>query len=231
VLAGDYLFSWVFKKVTQKYPNPIPTILAAMLAEICNGEVKQLRAAGNVELPVSAYLEIIGKKTAELFAACAEVGALGALLVRGDFEANSPARALPDVKALRAYGWSFGMAFQIRDDLLDVTAEEQVIGKPAGSDLRERKVTLPLIYALEDSGRELRAQVDALFSTPDTAAPEAAPAVSSLIEAIRAGSAIERSVATMAEYAVAAVDALATLRASDARDELADLAQTLTEFS
>ena len=148
VLAGDYLFSWVFKKVTQSYPNPVPTILAAMLAEICNGEVKQLRAAGNADLPVSAYFEIIGKKTAELFAACAECGAIAALGHRSS-TAGSSVRELPVVKALRAYGWAFGMAFQIRDDLLDVTESEQVIGKPAGSDLREKKVTLPLIYALQ----------------------------------------------------------------------------------
>lgn len=230
VLAGDYLFSWVFKKVTQSYANPIPTILASMLAQICNGEVKQLRAAGNADLQVSAYLEIIGKKTAELFAACAEVGAIVALAHRR--AAMGPAaRELPDVKALRSYGWSFGMAFQIRDDLLDVTADEKVLGKPAGSDLREKKVTLPLIYGLQDGGASMRSLVDALFATQDAGAPEAAASLGAVVQGVRGSSAVDRTVAAMGEHALAAETALCALPASAALDELAQLARALTQFS
>ncbi|HZZ65267.1 MAG TPA: polyprenyl synthetase family protein, partial [Candidatus Baltobacteraceae bacterium] len=76
VLAGDYLFAWIFKNVTAQYPAPIPNILSATLADICDGEVLQLRALGNLELPLSAYVEIVMKKTASLFAASAECGAI-----------------------------------------------------------------------------------------------------------------------------------------------------------
>jgi octaprenyl-diphosphate synthase len=230
VLAGDYLFSWVFKKVTQGYANPIPTILAAMLAQICNGEVKQLRAAGNADLQVGAYLEIIGKKTAELFAACAEVGAIVALEHR-HASIGPAARELPAVKALRAYGWSFGMAFQIRDDLLDVIADEKVIGKPAGSDLREKKVTLPLVYALQEGGPSMRFLVDTLFARHDAGAPEAAADLCAVVENLRSGPAVDRTVAAMGEHVLAAVAALASLPPSDALDELAQLARALTQFS
>jgi octaprenyl-diphosphate synthase len=230
VLAGDYLFSWVFKKVTQAYPNPVPTILAAMLAEICNGEVKQLRAAGNADLPVSAYLEIIGKKTAELFAACAECGAIVAL-AHGDRFETSAVRRLPQVQALRAYGWSFGMAFQIRDDLLDVTATEDVIGKPAGSDLREKKMTLPLIYALQTGGQAVRASVDALFAIDDAASNAAAAELADVVAAVRNGPAVELTMAAIAQHAAAAESALFSLPPSEAREELAALARALTEFS
>ena len=76
VLAGDYLFAWIFKNVTANYPHPIPHILSATLADICDGEVLQLRALGNLDLPLETYVEIARKKTASLFAASAECGAI-----------------------------------------------------------------------------------------------------------------------------------------------------------
>ena len=75
VLAGDYLFAWIFKNVTADYPHPIPHMLSATLADICDGEVLQLRALGNLDLTLDAYVEIAAKKTASLFAASAECGA------------------------------------------------------------------------------------------------------------------------------------------------------------
>ena len=230
VLAGDYLFAWVFKKVTQAYPAPVPTILAAMLAEICNGEVRQLRACGNLDLPTAEYLAIIGKKTAELFAACAECGAIVARARQGDASAAALRRDA-DVQALRAYGWSFGMAFQMRDDLLDVTATEAALGKPAGSDLREKKMTLPLIYALANGGRSMRDAVTALFALDDPGSPAARPAMSAVVEGIRSGPAVELTRRAIAEHAAAAESALEALHPSAARDELRALARRLTEVS
>ncbi len=76
VLAGDYLFAWIFKNVTLNYPHPIPNILSATLADICDGEVLQLQALGNLDLPLETYVEIARKKTASLFAASAACGAI-----------------------------------------------------------------------------------------------------------------------------------------------------------
>ncbi|MDQ2816845.1 MAG: polyprenyl synthetase family protein [Candidatus Eremiobacteraeota bacterium] len=228
VLAGDYLFSWVFKKVTQSYANPVPTILAAMLAEICNGEVKQLRATGDLSLGKNRYLEIIGKKTAELFAACAECGAIVALQRKADCVPGQ-VRELKAVRALRAYGWAFGMAFQIRDDLLDLTADEAALGKPAGSDLRERKVTLPLIYAIEDGDPKLLSLLGPAFEI-ERDAGFANSALDSLIERIRRSPGVQRSVETMSGFARSAQAALRVLPDTQPREQLAALAGTLVEL-
>ena len=230
VLAGDYLFSWVFKKVTQGYANPIPTILAAMLADICNGEVKQLRAAGNAALPPKTYFEIIGKKTAELFAACAECGAIAAALHAGA-QPGPRARETNTVRALREFGRTFGMAFQIRDDILDYTATQAELGKPAGSDLREKKMTLPLILALEDDRGPLRHAVAALFEFEDAATPAAADALAKVLEGVRASDGIRRAGESAASYAHESESALQDLQATPERDELCRLARTFQQIS
>ena len=230
VLAGDYLFSWVFKKVTQAYANPVPTILAAMLAEICNGEVKQLRAAGNASLPPEDYFEIIGKKTAELFAACAECGAIAAAL-RAGAQPGSQARDTQTARALRDYGRSFGMAFQIRDDILDYTATETELGKPSGSDLREKKMTLPLIFALEDDSGAMRRAIATLFAFDDAAANEAAPALATALELVRTSSGIRRAAAVAGSYAREAESALRVLPLTPEREELCRIASTFTQIS
>ncbi len=102
VLAGDYLFAWIFKNVTAGFPHPIPHILSSTLADITDGEVLQLKALGNLGLGVAQYIDIIVKKTATLFAASAECGA-----IMGD---GSPLR----VKALRDFGLHYGMAAPAR---------------------------------------------------------------------------------------------------------------------
>lgn len=229
VLAGDYLFAWVFKKITQGYENPVPTILAAMLSDICNGEVKQLRATGNLGLGRQSYEEIIGKKTAELFASCAEVGAINALQHMGT-PAGPALRQHPAVAALRRYGYAFGMAFQMRDDVLDVIADEASLGKPAGSDLRERKVTLPLILALEQRDAPLRALAQQVFATA-TGDDGASALLPRLITALRAPQARERAAAVIKEYEQQARTALADLPASQPVSELAALTRGLSEFS
>jgi octaprenyl-diphosphate synthase len=145
VLAGDYLFAWIFKNVTAHYPAPVPHILSSALADITDGEVLQLRALGNLDLPLADYIEIVVKKTATLFAASAECGAIMA--------GAPPLR----VKALRDFGLYYGIAFQMLDDLLDMTASAAELGKPVGNDLTERKMTIPVILALESRDVDLRA--------------------------------------------------------------------------
>jgi geranylgeranyl pyrophosphate synthase len=147
VLAGDYLFAWIFKNVTLNYPHPVPHVLSATLAEICDGEVLQLQALGNLDLTLETYVEIARKKTASLFAASAQCGAI--------MGGAGPA----DIAALRAFGEAFGIAFQMKDDLLDVTADERSLGKPAANDLVERKTTIPLIGALASGDGDFRAEV------------------------------------------------------------------------
>ncbi|HEV2037593.1 MAG TPA: polyprenyl synthetase family protein, partial [Candidatus Eremiobacteraceae bacterium] len=194
------------------------------------GEVKQLRAMGNLQLTRSQYFEIIGKKTAELFASCAEVGSIVALQ-RMTGRSGAALRQHPVVQALRTYGWAFGMAFQIRDDLLDLTASEAALGKPAGSDLRERKVTLPLIMALESRDARLRGAVSALFDADELESNGAAAQLADVVQRVRHSAAIESAQRVVKEYELQARAALKQLSPSKAGAELEALTHALSEYS
>ena len=216
VLAGDYLFAWIFKNVTADYPAPIPHILSATLAAICDGEVLQLQALGNLDLDVAGYVEIVSKKTAALFAASAECGAImgGGAQLR--------------IRALRDYGMYYGIAFQMMDDLLDMTADERSLGKPVGNDLRERKMTIPLILGLRAGDAAFRTCVEDFFEGDASEAGEAA-AIRAIIEAIGSNGGFERTRATLATYVDRATSALGPLGAHPARAELVALAERLVQ--
>jgi geranylgeranyl pyrophosphate synthase len=211
VLAGDYLFAWIFKNVTANYPHPIPNVLSATLADICDGEVLQLRALGDLDLTAGAYVEIARKKTASLFAASAECGAI---MGGGDPQ---------EIAGLRAFGDAFGIAFQMKDDLLDIVADERSLGKPVGNDLTERKVTIPLIEALGSGNGNFRAEVRRFY---DGRANDGIPAIVSGIEREGGLAATRRQIAGFARRAQEALEPLAQ---STAKEELARLADTLLE--
>jgi octaprenyl-diphosphate synthase len=211
VLAGDYLFAWIFKNVTADYPNPIPQILSSTLADITDGEVLQLRALGDLRTSLATYAEVAERKTASLFAASAECGALAA--------GGSPFA----VKALRDFGTAYGIAFQMRDDLLDLTADEATLGKPVGNDLRERKMTVPLILALEDGDRGFRSDVERFFESTR----ESAGDVAAVVAGIEARGGLTKTAALLAGYVERAKQVLAPLGTAPARAELTALADAL----
>ena len=210
VLAGDYLFAWIFKNVTAQFPAPVPHILSSTLADICDGEVLQLRALGNLDLPLADYVEVVLKKTASLFAASAQCGAImgGASALR--------------IKALRDYGLYYGIAFQMKDDLLDVTADEQTVGKPVGNDLRERKMTIPLILALAAGDGEFRALVERFY-----AAGEDDSELAAVLAGIARHGGLDGTRDQIAQYAKRAQLSLAPLGTVPARGVLAGLAEAL----
>jgi len=209
VLAGDYLFAWIFKNVTATYRPPIPHVLSATLADICDGEVLQLRAMGDLELDIDAYVEIARKKTASLFAASAECGA-----IVGD---GSKAA----VNALRKYGELFGIAFQMKDDLLDMTADERSLGKPVGNDLTERKVTIPLIEALAGGDGNFRTEVRRFYDGT------ANDAIGSIVTGIDNHGGLRGTRKRIAEFVHRAKQALEPLPKGTAKNELLDLADAL----
>ena len=209
VLAGDYLFAWIFKNVTSQYPHPIPNILSATLADICDGEVLQLRALGNLDLPLAAYVEIVMKKTASLFAASAECGA-----IMGGGQARQ-------VKALRDFGMYYGIAFQMMDDLLDMTADAQSLGKPVGNDLSERKITIPLILSLARADGDTRSLVERFYAGKDGVQTE------DVIAVIRRCGGLDGTREHIAHYAERAKLSLAPLESSPAKAELGRLADAL----
>jgi octaprenyl-diphosphate synthase len=137
VLVGDFLFARAFELMVETGVLRALEILARAARVIAEGEVLQLTRAHDVDLNQTTYLEIIRGKTAELFAAAAEAGAV----VSGAPE--------PRVRALSDYGMKLGLAFQLTDDALDYGGASEVLGKNAGDDFREGKVTLPLLLAIE----------------------------------------------------------------------------------
>ena len=209
VLAGDYLFAWIFKNVTQKYPNPVPNVLSATLAEICDGEVMQLQAMGNLDVTLETYVEIARKKTASLFAASAQCGA-----VMGGGSAR-------EIAAMREFGEAFGIAFQMKDDLLDVIADERSLGKPTANDLAERKTTIPLIAALASGNGGFRAQVRSFY---DATANDAIPAI---VKAIEREGGLAATRAMIGRFAERAKRALEPIGNGTAKTELISLTEAL----
>ena len=137
VLLGDYMFANAAEMVTRTGSLPVTRLFALALMKMTSGELDQDAAAFDVGKDIQNYLARIGGKTASLFTTAAEGGA-----VLG----NCPEA---QVDALRVYGYSLGMAFQIVDDILDFTGDEALMGKPVGSDLREGTVTLPGLLLIE----------------------------------------------------------------------------------
>ena len=209
VLAGDYLFAWIFKNVTAGYPHPVPNILSATLADICDGEVLQLRALGDLNTTLEQYVEVARKKTASLFAASAECGAI--------MGGGSPEK----IAALQSFGELYGIAFQMTDDLLDVTADERSLGKPVGNDLTERKMTIPLILALAGGNDAFRDQVARLYAGDDSVT------IPAVVRGIAAEGGLDATRREIARYVTSACAALEPLPRGAAKDELIRLAGAL----
>ena len=142
VLVGDYLFSKSFQLMVETDSLKVLSILADASSTISEGEILQLSAVRNIKTDESTYFKIIEGKTAALFAAATEVGAVISNVE--DKEAD----------ALANFGKALGISFQITDDLLDYVGSEEVLGKNIGDDFKEGKVTLPLIKAISKSSKE-----------------------------------------------------------------------------
>ncbi len=150
VLAGDWLYMQAFQLALRERNFHLLDLLMGLTQMMVEGELLQLERIGKIDISEADYMQLIDRKTASLFSACARLGA-----IMGGANEATEAR-------LGEFAWNLGIAFQLVDDVLDFTAREAVLGKPVGNDLREGKVTLPLIYALEaasDAERGLIATV------------------------------------------------------------------------
>src|ERR1700690_2703504 len=137
VLAGDWLYMQAFQIALRERQFQILDLLIGLTQIMVEGELLQLERIGRIDVTEADCMELVDRKTARLFSVCARLGALAG---HGDARLQ---------EKLGEYAWNLGMAFQLVDDVLDFTAREKTLGKPVGGDLREGKVTLPLVYALE----------------------------------------------------------------------------------
>jgi octaprenyl-diphosphate synthase len=137
VLAGDWLYMQAFQIALRERNFQFLDLLIGLTQMMVEGELLQLDRIGKIDVTEADCMELVDRKTACLFSVCARLGALA-----GHADTRTQER-------LGEYAWNLGMAFQLVDDVLDFTAREKTLGKPVGGDLREGKVTLPLVYALE----------------------------------------------------------------------------------
>ncbi len=151
VLMGDWLYMSAFETSLKERSLGILEILTHLTRKMTEGELIQLTMIGNTDITEEEYFDILRRKTAYLFSGCCEIG--------GILAGASPEHQA----ALRDYGMNLGIAFQLADDLLDFTADEQALGKAAGADLLEGKLTLPLILICKQHP-ELKAELRQIIS-------------------------------------------------------------------
>jgi len=211
VLTGDYLFARAAAFAAETESVRVVSIFAQTLMTICSGELKQIFGGDAARPTREYYYQRIYSKTASLFAASAETGAL---------LGEAPE---PEVQALRDYGYNLGMAFQIVDDILDFAGNEGDLGKPIGSDLRQGIVTLPTICFLEAHPKD--EMVTRILSGRGKGDDE----VQAAVEAIKESGAIESSTAEAREFATRSRAALSNLPHNEYRQAMLDLADFVVE--
>jgi octaprenyl-diphosphate synthase len=204
IIMGDYLYSRGVSELARIGDLEALAVLANAANEMSVGEMRQLTSYDALDFTERDYYRLIAAKTASLMSAACEMGAI----------AGAPEFREP----LARYGHNLGMAFQIADDLLDYTGTEAVTGKPTGHDLRERKVTLPLVGALASASEAEQKEIRSFFTRVDPTDDEIARIVAIVVE--RGG--LEYANGSANRYAEAAREALGELPGGAAVDSLLD---------
>lgn len=202
IIMGDYLYSRSISEITRLGNIEYIQVIAEAATAMTVGEMRQLSSHDALDFSEADYNRLIEAKTASLMAAACELGALTGAPEHRD--------------RLRTFGHELGMAFQVADDLLDYTADSAVTGKPTGLDLREHKVTLPLIHALPLFSAEERARVDALFADPEPSDES----IAEVVRAVRDRGGLDFAHGRALEYAQRAEQALEGLPEGPALDAL-----------
>jgi octaprenyl-diphosphate synthase len=191
VLMGDWLYMSAFETSLAERSLPILDILTSVTRRMTEGELLQLTLLGRTDISEEQYFDVIARKTAYLFSACCEIGAL--------LGGATPTQQ----KMLRDYGMNLGIAFQLVDDVLDFISSQDVLGKPAGADLVEGKVSLPLIFLLQRKP-QMRLALQTIISEGGYQSVTREELLSALAET----GALDLAHARASEYATAAVAAL-----------------------
>jgi octaprenyl-diphosphate synthase len=204
VIMGDYLYSRAIIELVNVEDREPLRVMSRVTNDMTVGEMRELEAHDELDFSEQRYLRMIEAKTASLMAGACEVGAIpGGEMYR---------------EPLRRYGHQLGMAFQIVDDLLDYTSTEDVTGKPAGLDLREHKITLPLIAALPEMDRDEWGLAEALMADPTPSDD----LIATLIDVVERRGGTEAARARAQEFGRRAEEALDHVPAGRERDVLRD---------
>ena len=206
ILSGDYLLAKA-SEIAASLGTEVAGLLANTITRLCEGQVRELRDAYNLSRTDEAYITSINGKTAALLATSCRVGAIVADLPRSI------------VTTLTEFGHHYGMAFQVVDDILDVVATDEQLGKPAGNDLVEGVYTLPVLRALT-AAEPLRSRLGRPIDGDE---------LEVALSLVRSDGAVSRSLDTAREHADDALRALGTLRETDATRWLAEAAGALVD--
>jgi octaprenyl-diphosphate synthase len=205
VLLGDFVLSQVFKMCADLEPN-VTNIIAAIAARTCEGEMRQIAERENWQLSESEYIDIISEKSAVFFSNCCRLGAVLA-------QASDT-----DVKSLAYFGLNAGIAFQISDDLLDITGDERRTGKTCGNDVDKNKLTLAAIHLLRQVDET---EKPAVISELNAALERKGV----LAEMLRSYGSLEYAQSRAQEFATKAVQALVSFKESGAKEALIETAK------
>ena len=206
LLAGDYLAAVASLVTLSRNHNEIMDLLLETVINMAEGQFLELKNSFNLNMSEDLYLEIITGKTAELIAAACVSGAI----------MSDPKLCPEHRKILYDFGINIGLAFQIVDDILDYTGSEHMMGKPVRKDIREGKITLPLIYAIENMPEQQIKLISDKFSDSNMTEND----YKILFEAVTAGNAIEKSYNKAKSFIDKARDFLLKLEDCQARNDL-----------
>lgn len=211
ILAGDFLMARASEMAATHLSQESVRLLASTYAELVEGQTREMQLVDSLGHPVSGYEKVIAGKTASLIRTSARLGAMAS---DATYEV---------VEALSTWAWELGMVFQIADDALDLVATEDVIGKPAGSDIREGTFTQAVLLAAEGpDGHMIKNLLDRPRPFPDESVAE-------VIRLVRDGGFVDRTLESAMARLSVADDALSLLPRGQARDVLEALGRYLVE--
>lgn len=202
ITTGDFLFAHAFVMLAKIGNLKVNRVVCNAALALSLGELNQMQTAYNCNQSLGDYLNKIFNKTAALFSAACEIGALLA------------GASMEETEALAEYGKNLGMAFQIYDDILDIEGTEEILGKPIGIDLKDGTVTMPILYALEETNKDIQ-----LCAAIENVAPSKAE-IEEAIQLILSTNAIERTKKEAQKYAEKAIAVAKHVSAKEARDDL-----------
>ncbi|HEY4602512.1 MAG TPA: heptaprenyl diphosphate synthase component II [Cerasibacillus sp.] len=205
--TGDYMLARALESITAIKVPEIHRCLSKALVDVCIGEVEQIKYKYNWEQNLRVYLRRIKRKTALLIATSCKLGAISAGLHQSD------------VRKLSKYGYYIGMSYQIIDDILDFTSTEKQLGKPAGSDLRQGNITLPVLFAMKDP--IFFQELIHIFNHPKEITDEK---INDLIQSIKDLGAIEAAYQMSNQYLQKALDMIKDIPDSTPKQTLENIA-------
>ncbi len=210
VLVGDYMLSKVLLLSIEKDNQHLLEVVSRTVKKMSEGELLQIEKARKLDITEDVYYEVVRQKTASLISACCELGALSV----GRFDMND---------RMRAFGEKVGLAFQIKDDIFDY-GDPGEIGKPTGLDIRERKMTLPLIHVLNTASKPIRKELIRIVKNHNENPQKVRRAVELVIE----HGGIDYAYDRMLEFKKEALDMLEDIPQSDAKDAVIGLVEYTT---